>query len=533
MADARGNLALGFLQLARRVRPRWIVWENVPGVLSSTSHDAPDPCPPPPPMDMGRDGQEMETEDEYESKELHAFNSFLAGLSELGYGWAYRILDARHFGVPQRRRRVFVVGYLGDWRPPAAVLFERDSLSRHSPPGRKTRADITSSLTRGPGSGGPDDGRAQAGHLIAAGVAPPLTSNPYGDHESREGLIVGGKPEVFRDSGSSNWGPGVGTLTAHDAKDGYGSGLIAHTLRGDGFDASEDGTGRGTPLVVAAIRERAVCENSDAGPDGAGFRTDGMAYTLETRSVPQAVAYRTNAAGQVDAQGDKAASLTTMTDPSSQFVAYQCQGTNVGEMGTLRKGNGNETGGVPFIVNAAESCAVQSHARQSEIARCLDSTGSFASAQGGTVVAEAYNVQAQFSEGNGPHARRDNISKCLDSHGLNPDCQQGGTVVATFDERNITSGENRSRVEPGQPCHTLHADPPRLIGTAVRRLTPIECERLMGMPDDYTLVPYRGKPAKDGPRYKAIGNSMAVPVVAWIGKRIQMIETYLQTRKPR
>ena len=58
----------------------------------------------------------------------------------------------------------------------------------------------------------------------------------------------------------------------------------------------------------------------------------------------------------------------------------------------------------------------------------------------------------------------------------------------------------------------------------VRRLTPRECERLQGFPYDYTLVTVRGKPAADGPRYKALGNSMAVPVMAWIGQRIQMVE---------
>jgi DNA (cytosine-5)-methyltransferase 1 len=61
-------------------------------------------------------------------------------------------------------------------------------------------------------------------------------------------------------------------------------------------------------------------------------------------------------------------------------------------------------------------------------------------------------------------------------------------------------------------------------GMAVRRLTPQECERLQGFPDDYTLTPYRGKPAADGPRYKALGNSMAVPVMAWIGQRIAQVQ---------
>jgi len=65
---------------------------------------------------------------------------------------------------------------------------------------------------------------------------------------------------------------------------------------------------------------------------------------------------------------------------------------------------------------------------------------------------------------------------------------------------------------------------------AVRRLTPRECERLQGFPEDYTLVEYRGKPASDGPRYKALGNSMAVPVMHWIGQRIEAVNAILRDR---
>jgi DNA (cytosine-5)-methyltransferase 1 len=95
LEDDRGNLALVYCELAKRAEPRWVVWENVPGVLSSGG---------------GRD-----------------FGSLLGALGKFGYGYAYRVLDAQHFGVPQRRRRVFVVGYCGDWRPAAAVLFEPPS----------------------------------------------------------------------------------------------------------------------------------------------------------------------------------------------------------------------------------------------------------------------------------------------------------------------------------------------------------------------------------------------------------------------
>ena len=107
LTDPRGNLMLTFLSLAQRKKPRWIVWENVPGVLSSNG---------------GRD-----------------FGTFLSALAECGYGFAYRVLDAQYFGVAQRRRRVFVVGYLGDWRPAAAVLFEYHRLSGNPSESRKKR----------------------------------------------------------------------------------------------------------------------------------------------------------------------------------------------------------------------------------------------------------------------------------------------------------------------------------------------------------------------------------------------------------
>jgi DNA (cytosine-5)-methyltransferase 1 len=110
--DPRGNLMLEFGALAKRLQPKWLVWENVPGVLSSNG---------------GRD-----------------FGSFLAMLGELGYGFSYRVLDAQYFGVPQRRRRVFVIGHIGSWQRAAAVLFERDSLQGNPAPSRETRQKVAS-----------------------------------------------------------------------------------------------------------------------------------------------------------------------------------------------------------------------------------------------------------------------------------------------------------------------------------------------------------------------------------------------------
>ena len=114
LEDPRGNLALVYCGILDHFRPKWFVWENVPGVLSSGG---------------GRD-----------------FGSFLGAVAELGYGFAYRVLDAQYFGVAQRRRRVFVVGYFGDWRPAAEVLFEPESLRRDTPPSRK-KGEVTPTLS--------------------------------------------------------------------------------------------------------------------------------------------------------------------------------------------------------------------------------------------------------------------------------------------------------------------------------------------------------------------------------------------------
>jgi len=106
-------------------------------------------------------------------------------------------------------------------------------------------------------------------------------------------------------------------------------------------------------------------------------------------------------------------------------------------------------------------------------------------------------------------------------------CGEGEAQIIPFDTTQITSPQNGSNPKPGDPCHPITAQghvPAVSTASAVRRLTPTECERLQGFPDGYTLIPYRGKPASDGPRYKALGNSMAVPVMRWIGERIAQVD---------
>ena len=287
--DDRGNLALEFLRLADRTRPRWVVWENVPGVLSSNE---------------GRD-----------------FGSILGGLGELGYGWAYRVLDAQYFGVAQRRRRVFVVGYLGDWRRAAAVLFERHSLSGHPAPRRKTGEKPAGTLKACAGKSGTPNGAEEADRLV---VWPALCAP---------------------------------TLDA-----GFGA------KHGQNNQHINQGAGLFVPVA---------------------FQTVG---TLDART---------------------------------------------------------KAGGFPGTDGAAS----------------------------GHVVPVAFDWQSGG-----------------DAHGLDP---------------KPTAQLQRSQV------------PATLMASAVRRLTPVECERLQGFPDDYTLILWRRGTSPDGPRYKALGNSMAVPVMRWIGERIQ------------
>ena len=137
LAGDRSGLFFEFARLLEEVRPAWALIENVPGLLSS--HRG---------ADMG---------------------TVLGILADIGYGLAWRVLDAQYFGVPQRRRRVFIVGCLGDRARAAQVLFEPEGVCRDPAQGRE-KGTLASALTRNGvgGGGGADDNSAQANHLVPA-----------------------------------------------------------------------------------------------------------------------------------------------------------------------------------------------------------------------------------------------------------------------------------------------------------------------------------------------------------------------------
>ena len=378
LADPRGNLMLTYLAIAGEYRPKWVLWENVPGVLS---------------IDGGR-----------------AFGSFLGGLAELGYGFAYRVLDAQHFGVPQRRRRVFVVGHLGDWRRAAAVLFERESLRGDPAPSRQEGERVAPSLearTRGGGGGWGTD-------FLAGGGMIPEIANPL-TRRMRKGINTtcdeGQTLIAGHTTGAGFWKEGVGTIRAREQESHEH--LVAFNARQDPINGPID-----TDPSTNAIAFKA--SHFTRGKDGAPADV-----------VPP-----------LSADADKGDQDTLVMAFESRFV---------------RNGRGAPSDVVPPLK------AQSGQSGKGDAAPLV----AFQSSQSGVREVEAH---------------------------------------ATLDS-NMGSRRHNGVFNAMQ----------------VRRITPTEAERLQGFPDGWTAIPFRGKPAADGPRYKALGNSMAVPCMAWLGRRIQSV----------
>ena len=259
LADPRGNLMLTYGAIARRYGPEWLVWENVPGVLSSNG---------------GRD-----------------FGTFLGMLAELGYGFAYRVLDAQYFGVAQRRRRVFVVANARSWQRAAAVLFERESLCGNPAPSREAGEGVARGVARCfAGSSesriaatlettSHDYSRADGFNMVAQPVATfAKTHKPMSDTDAEGWSPIDAAPTIThwpRDRSDAGTDvtvvQPVAIRTANTSANGHGVSVeVAHTLRAQ-YDAGEDGTGRGTPLVPHAMQVRRLtpveCERLQGFPD--------------------------------------------------------------------------------------------------------------------------------------------------------------------------------------------------------------------------------------------------------------------------
>jgi DNA (cytosine-5)-methyltransferase 1 len=362
MDDPRGNLALVYCGILNHYRPKWFVWENVPGVLSSN---------------RGRD-----------------FGAFLGALAELGYGFAYRVLDAQYWGVAQRRKRVFVVGYLGDWRPAGAVLFEPKSVSRDTAPSRK-------------------EGQGVAGGFVPS-IASTIqtTCHDYSRADGFNMIATGAFGKEIAD-----------TVTAKFSK---------------GAELLQQGAQNGGNCVLQPMKN--------------------LTYGIPGNWIGR----KPENGGNATAPMDNVAPCLTKTDRHGVVYSFDS-----------------------LASNSMKSSNPLSGCREVDLSKTIDTTYPCPSKnQGGIGI-----LQSQFVD--------------VYNHA------ETGELAATF-------GRNSGG--------TNTAGPKVMQNMAVRRLTPVECERLQGFPDDYTNIKDK---CPDGPRYKAMGNSMAVPVMRWIGERINKVNSLL------
>lgn len=393
--DPRSALCLAYCRLLETMRPRWFVWENVPGVFRTNG---------------GAD-----------------FREFLRKIDEIGYSCAWRVLDAQYVrvdgyprAVPQRRRRVFVVGHLGaDWRYPASVLFEPGCLPGNTPPRRIKGTGVARCLTA---SAGGASGKEQQ-HTFISGDGRPL--NALGV----DGLVM-------------------------DAE--FWNGEDVSTTLTEAFADDRMPDKGKLPCVI--------CHAGFSG--GQGAKAGGIGYREEVSPTIRSAESGSNQVPDILCQyGDIAGTLTARHDSSP-------------------------------CADRGMSIVYENHAQDSRVKPCGECSPQI-NAKAGTGGCNLPLVQAV--------AVAENIIGRKENNGGNGT----GAQVELAYTQNATGVMGVS------------------IKSTVRRLLPIETERLMGFPDNHTRIPWRGKPEEqcpDSPRYKACGNSMCVNVMRWIGMRIEFVE---------
>ncbi len=483
LSDDRGNLTLEFIRLAdaiddlRRDAGRdaaWILWENVPGVLSTDDNAfgafmgglVGDDAPILPPNGRWTNA------------------GVVAGPRRVA---AWRVLDAQHFGLAQRRRRVFVLSreHPGGWACADALLPLIDSLSGHPAPRRETGEGLARPIAAGsPSSGGYRNDADTADNLIHVPDVSPA--------------------------------------------------LKARDFRGPSSDG--DGDGDGAPLVV----------------------------------TPTVQAYRTAGDGAVYDEGDISAPLTTGTDPSASIIAFGSKeyAQDAGDVSPPLRAMGSSKdhpngGGQVAIAYSImpQNSGKDYKAREVDVAQPVMAAGPAGGNQGGDYIVQpmAFDLAQITSAANrtqvGPDRPASTLNAAGDMHvafavrtnqtGQNgPGYMEGIAPGLSADESPaavafaMRGREGGAMPEIGGDVSNALRTPgggasvPMVAASAVRRLTPTECARLQGFPDDYlSQVQMRGKPAADGPMYKALGNSWAVPCVRYIGERIEAVRAASKTER--
>lgn len=462
LAGASG-LMFEYIRAVRELRPRWFVWENVPGAFTS--------------------------------EQGGAYRQLLSEMDALGYGLAWRVLDAQFFGVAQRRERVFLVGSLGTMRC-AEVLFERESLSWDHQSSRQKRQALTEEAQERVGEADHDSGCLNPGETQSRRVYP--ASGVYPTLSTRE------KSGQNQESVFTQFGDDVaGTLTSR-------------------YDSSPC-VDRGANVVVDERDKVFLCQTAQTGSNGKLVKQDDVMNTLDRTNSTAVAALDFN---PTDvrlryANDDVSQTLTARARTGgNQVPLVQVQPLVFNpNAGITEKGGGFALSeDVTPTLKTDHNPAVAFASNQRDEVRELEVAGALAAQPGikqQTYICRADGqANAMTSVDMAPtltsHAKKDPplIYPAEDSIGEDALIQRDmSATLSTHNTQTLITGGREKR------------------SLTVRRLTPRECERLQGFPDDYTDIPYRNKEhAPDGPRYKALGNSMAVPVMRWIGERIRMVE---------
>lgn len=477
LAGASG-LMFEYIRAVRELRPRWFVWENVPGAFTSERGEA--------------------------------YRQLLSEMDALGYGLAWRVLDAQFFGVAQRRERVFLVGSLGTMRC-AEVLFERESLSWDHQSSRQKRQALAEEAQGCVGEADHDSGRLTPGETQSRRVYP--TSGVYPTLSTRE------KSGQNQESVFTQFGDDIaGTLTAR-------------------YDSSPC-VDRGANVVVDERDKVFLCQTAQTGSNGKLVKQDDVMNTLD-RTNSTAVAaldFNPTDARLRYAHDDVSQTLTARAGTGGnqvplvqvQPVAFLYnQGSKARSLGLGEISPPLKTDHNPVVAFAQNQC--DDSREQGDVAGAL-------------VVRQGAKQQTYICRADGQTNAMAgvNLAPTLTSHAKKDppiiypaEDSTGEDEPVTLQIRGRKPGGGKSALIQHDMSATLSTHNTRTLitgdneerGLTVRRLTPRECERLQGFPDDYTDIPYRNKEhAPDGARYKALGNSMAVPVMRWIGERIQMVE---------
>ena len=540
--DPRGQLMLSFLELAAKLQPRYVLWENVPGVLSS--------------------GQPKGSD----------FGCFIQGLVERGYGVAWRMLDAQFHGVPQRRKRIFVcatrdpVTGLGDWQASAEILSLAEGLSRHLEEGEQKRKGSSADAESSVGA----DGMQRTVGTLCADTHP----GAYSGQDAYTGrLIPEQQPTPCHDDQT------VGTLCARDFK-GVGSQYVQEgkcvpmMFKIRGGSPVETGEQGGTPgkgagkgflgsedkaFTIATAPDQWLAQQVTPIQDGREMEKNqnGMgvgnpgdpAYTIDTTgSQAAAIPFRKSkrACSTTDnetwVEADASNTLNNFDLGDTRTTHAVVQGFSIREDSTNNTFHAKPID-VSTCVTSVQASA-QSHHMQSfvvqscsDVAPTVTSSGPPYSRTGNERVetqalvatSQPHIVQASELRLRGQITEK-NVCPTLTADAKQGDTEPLAVHAISFQPGNLmrkAGSDPSTETFPTLTKDSGDQSPHVAASMAVRRLTPIECERLQGFPDNWSRISWKGKPEEecpDGPRYKACGNSMAVPVMRFIGEAIARYE---------